>query len=111
MNYTYDEGEFEFYGKTPKYSNISVKKLSGFEIFIASLSIRIAIIQLTSNEKIQFLIDEGFTACDLVNIGKIPQFLNQLTNVFKSLVLVSHIDIIKDSVDSVYEIQNYKINV
>ena len=111
MNYTYDEGEFEFYGKTPKYSNISVKKLSGFEIFIASLSIRIAIIQLTSNEKIQFLIDEGFTACDLVNISKIPQFLNQLTNVFKSLVLVSHIDIIKDSVDSVYEIQNYKINV
>ena len=108
IDYKFEEETLEFYGKTVEYQNIDTKNLSGFEHFISSLSIRIAIIQLTST-KIQFFIDEGFTSCDIYNINKIPTFLSKLTEIFKSIVLVSHIETIKENVDNVYEIVNFKI--
>jgi DNA repair exonuclease SbcCD ATPase subunit len=110
IDYKFEEENLEFYGKTVKYKNIDTKNLSGFEHFISSLSIRIAIIELTST-KIQFFIDEGFTSCDIYNINKIPTFLSKLTEIFKSIVLVSHIETIKENVDNVYEIVNFKIKV
>lgn len=110
IDYKFEEETLEFYGKTVEYQNIDTKNLSGFEHFISSLSIRIAIIQLTST-KIQFFIDEGFTSCDFENINKVPTFLSKLTEIFKSIVLVSHIDTIKENVDSVYEIVNFKVKV
>tara|TARA_Y100000741_G_scaffold350731_1_gene321119 strand:- start:240 stop:917 length:678 start_codon:yes stop_codon:yes gene_type:complete len=110
IDYKFEEETLEFYGKTVEYQNIDTKNLSGFEHFISSLSIRIAIIQLTST-KIQFFIDEGFTSCDIYNINKIPTFLSKLTEIFKSIVLVSHIETIKENVDNVYEIVNFKIKV
>ena len=110
IQYKFEEENLEFYGKTNQYQHIDTKNLSGFEHFISSLSIRIAIIQLTST-KIQFFIDEGFTSCDIFNINKVPTFLSKLTEIFKSIVLVSHIDTIKDNVDSVYEIVNFKIKI
>ncbi|AII17213.1 metallo-phosphoesterase [Aureococcus anophagefferens virus] len=110
IEYKFDEETLEFYGKTNEYEDIDTKNLSGFEHFISSLSIRIAIIELTST-KIQIFIDEGFTSCDFENINKVPTFLSKLTDIFKSIVLVSHIEIIKDNVDNVYEIIDFKIKV
>jgi DNA repair exonuclease SbcCD ATPase subunit len=53
----------------------------------------------------QLFIDEGFTACDNQNLSLVPSFLKKLLNTFSCIVIVSHIDIIKDSADIIVNIE------
>ena len=57
----------------------------------------------------QLLIDEGFTYCDTNHLSKIPGFLESLLNNFDSIILVSHLEKIKDSVDNTIFINNKKL--
>jgi DNA repair exonuclease SbcCD ATPase subunit len=54
----------------------------------------------------QIFIDEGFTACDKQNISLVPKFLKNLLNTFDGVIIMTHIDIIKESADIVANI-NY----
>ena len=83
--------------------DIQLEKTSGFEYFILAICLRLAFISLTiGDNKIggQLLIDEGFTNCDTNHLSKIPEFLESLLNKFDSIILVSHLEKIKDSVDN-----------
>jgi DNA repair exonuclease SbcCD ATPase subunit/DNA repair exonuclease SbcCD nuclease subunit len=78
---------------------ISVKQASGFQQFAISLALRMS---LFGNKQCQQLfIDEGFTACDKQNLSIVPSFLKGLLKTFHTVIIVSHIDIIQDSIDNV----------
>jgi DNA repair exonuclease SbcCD ATPase subunit len=81
---------------------ISIKQASGFQQFAISFAMRMS---LFSNKTCnQLFIDEGFTACDKENLSIVPSFLRALLKTFKSIVIVSHIDLIQDSVDNIAHI-------
>jgi DNA repair exonuclease SbcCD ATPase subunit len=81
---------------------ISIKQASGFQQFAISFAMRMSLFpNKTCN---QLFIDEGFTACDKENLSIVPSFLRALLKTFKSIVIVSHIDLIQDSVDNIAHI-------
>ena len=78
---------------------------SGMEKMIASIAIRVALINISSLPKSDiFIIDEGFGALDDSNIEACGRLLNSLKKYFKSIIIISHIDGIKDIVDKNIEI-------
>jgi exonuclease SbcC len=85
-----------------KQQTISFKQASGFQQFAFAFALRMS---LFSNKTCsQLFIDEGFTACDKDNLSIVPSLLRALLKTFRSIVIVSHIDLIQDSVDNVANI-------
>lgn len=78
---------------------------SGMEKFISSLAIRVALIKVSNLPRPNFLIiDEGFGNLDSTNISSLELLFGYLKTEFDFLMIVSHIDIMKDMVDSLIEI-------
>jgi DNA repair exonuclease SbcCD ATPase subunit/DNA repair exonuclease SbcCD nuclease subunit len=79
----------------------SIIKASGFQKFIINIALRIAFLDLYNNKSScsQLFIDEGWTSADANNRILIPKVLNYLLSKFNSVIIVSHIDEIKDIVD------------
>ena len=78
---------------------------SGMEKMMASLAIRVALMNLTSLPRCDLLmIDEGFGALDATNVEACSGLLQSLKKWFKSILVISHVDAVKDSVDNVIEI-------
>jgi exonuclease SbcC len=78
---------------------------SGMEKMMASIAIRVALVNISSLAKSDiFIIDEGFGALDDTNIEACNRLLNSLKKYFKSIIIISHIDAIKDIVDKNIEI-------
>ena len=74
---------------------------SGMEKMMASLAIRVALINVSSLPKTSMLmIDEGFGALDETNLEACGKLLQSLKKWFKNIVIISHIDEIKDIVDN-----------
>jgi DNA repair exonuclease SbcCD ATPase subunit len=76
-------------------------KAGGFQRASVSLSMRIALARLggkgvASNH---LFIDEGFVACDAENMARVPYFLKALLNRYDTVLVVSHIETIKDCAD------------
>jgi DNA repair exonuclease SbcCD ATPase subunit/DNA repair exonuclease SbcCD nuclease subunit len=82
---------------------------SGMEKMMASLAIRTALIRVSSLPKSDMLIiDEGFGALDSSNIESCTSLLRGLTKTFKTILIISHVDTVKDVVDNVIEISSRK---
>jgi exonuclease SbcC len=80
---------------------------SGMEKMMASLAIRVALINISSLPKSDILIiDEGFGALDENNIEACNRLLSSLKRYFKSILVISHVDAVKDSVDFMIEINS-----
>ena len=73
-----------------------IEKASGFQKFILGISIRIALSNLAGMKCNQLFIDEGFVACDAEHLSKVPNFLINLLNIYNNIVVVSHLDSIKE---------------
>tara|TARA_Y100000389_G_C17470632_1_gene530322 strand:- start:3705 stop:8270 length:4566 start_codon:yes stop_codon:yes gene_type:complete len=102
------DGSFIFTARN-EHHEVLMEKTSGFEYFMLSTCLRLSFITLTLGDGVlggQLIIDEGFTTCDVNHLGKIPEFLQSLLAKFDSIVLVSHIERIKDSVDNTIMIRN-----
>ena len=83
-----------------------IELASGMEKMMASIAIRVALISMSSLPKSDiFIIDEGFGALDPGNISTCNTILEMLKTKFKSIVIISHVDAIKDSVDNLIEIE------
>ncbi len=78
-----------------------IEKAGGFRKFIFGLAIRISLSYLGASSVMckQLFIDEGFVSADADNIEKIPDFIKGLIPTYDSVLLVSHLDTIKDSGD------------
>lgn len=78
---------------------------SGMERFIASLAIRVALIKATSLPKPNFIaIDEGLGVLDSSNLNSMHMLFNNMKDLFKFTMVISHIDVVRDMVDSVLTI-------
>lgn len=80
-----------------KDSRRVIELASGMEKMIASLAIRVALISLSSLPKPDiFIIDEGWGVLDANNVGKVLELLQSIKNRFKSMIVISHIDAVKE---------------
>jgi DNA repair exonuclease SbcCD ATPase subunit len=78
---------------------------SGMEKMMSSLAIRVALINISSLPKSDILIiDEGFGTLDEMNIEACNRLLASLKRWFKCILVISHIDAVKDAVDNYIEI-------
>jgi DNA repair exonuclease SbcCD ATPase subunit len=85
---------------------ILINNGSGFERFISSLSIRIALLDISNLPKINFLaIDEGFSAFDTHNINNVGQILDYLKTKFDFILTISHLTQIKENSDIIIGLQ------
>lgn len=83
-----------------KTRNILINNASGFERFIASLAIRIALLELSNLPKINFMaIDEGWSSFDTHNINNVSIILDYLTHKFDFILTISHLIQIKEHCD------------
>jgi len=84
---------------------------SGMEKMMSSIAIRAALTNVSSLPKSDiFIVDEGFGALDGKNLEACASLLRELTKHFKSIIIISHVDGIKDVVDNVIEIDNKGID-
>ena len=82
---------------------------SGMEKFVASLAIRTSLINVSSLPKPNFLaIDEGFGALDSSNLNSMVMLFDYLKTQFKFIMIISHIESMRDVVDSHIEINKIK---
>ena len=78
---------------------------SGMEKMMASLAIRVALINVSSLPKTDLLIiDEGFGALDDMNVESCNRLLKSLKRWFKNIIVISHVDGVKDVVDNVIDV-------
>lgn len=78
---------------------------SGMEKTIASIAIRVALLQITSMPKTDlFIVDEGFGTLDAAQIEVCNRFLVSLKKYFKNIIIISHVEAMKDIVDNLIEI-------
>lgn len=85
----------------------SLDLASGMEKFIASLTLRCAISNISHLPKSNFLvIDEGFGQLDSENIQSIMSFFNFLKNQYDFIIIISHLDVMRDLVDNHLDIKN-----
>jgi DNA repair exonuclease SbcCD ATPase subunit/DNA repair exonuclease SbcCD nuclease subunit len=85
-----------------------IELTSGMEKFIASLAIRTSLINVSSLPRPNFLaIDEGFGALDSDNLNNMFLLFDYLKSQFSFLFVISHIDSMRDVVDSLVEITKH----
>lgn len=79
---------------------------SGFEKFALSLAIRVALINISNLPRPNFMIiDEGMSVMDGENLSSLPLLFNYLKSSFDFILIVSHLDSVKDMVDKNIEIK------
>ena len=84
---------------------------SGMEKMISSIAIRVALINISSLPKCDtFIIDEGFGALDETNVEACNRLLQSLKKWFKNIIVISHVDAVKDSVDTMLDISSKGID-
>jgi DNA repair exonuclease SbcCD ATPase subunit/DNA repair exonuclease SbcCD nuclease subunit len=83
-----------------------IELASGMEKMISSLAVRAALMQLTPLPKLDSLIiDEGFEALDEANLQNVIKMLNKLKQNFRSIIVITHIPLLKEYMDKIIEIQ------
>jgi DNA repair exonuclease SbcCD ATPase subunit/DNA repair exonuclease SbcCD nuclease subunit len=83
-----------------------IELASGFEKFIASLAIRIAITKISNLPKPNFIaIDEGWGNFDSENLSNVGTIFNYLKTQFDFALIISHIDALKGAIDNSIAIQ------
>lgn len=96
----------KMYIEYPNSEKRYLELASGMEKMISSLAIRVALVQLSSLPKLStFIIDESFGALDPENINAMGRMFESLRGKFKNIIIISHIDSIKDMVDQTITIE------
>tara|TARA_B100000214_G_scaffold374933_1_gene359282 strand:- start:295 stop:3450 length:3156 start_codon:yes stop_codon:yes gene_type:complete len=92
--------------KHPKYEARPLELGSGAEKTISSMAIRMALLSVSSLPKGNiFILDEPGTALDEDNMEGFVRLLDIIKTYFKTVLLISHLDSLKDCVDSQVSIE------
>lgn len=87
--------------KHPKHEPRPLQMGSGAEKTIASMAIRLALLSVSSLPKGDiFILDEPGTSLDADNMEGFIRILEIIKSYFKTVVLISHLDSLKDCVDT-----------
>lgn len=89
--------------------NISKRKVelgSGMEKTVAALAIRAALANISLLPICNlFIVDEGFGTLDAENLIEINELLQYLKTRFNNVMIISHIDVMKDVTDNIVSIE------
>ena len=94
-----DNNHIDIYLDRPilKGELVLLNNASGFERFISSLAIRIALLDISQLPKCNFMaIDEGWTSFDYNNINKVKQIFDFLKTKFDFILSISHLSAIRE---------------
>jgi DNA repair exonuclease SbcCD ATPase subunit/DNA repair exonuclease SbcCD nuclease subunit len=95
-----DDDKLDIMIKHPKYDARPLEMGSGAEKSLASIAIRLAFLNVTSLPKSDIIIlDEPGTALDNDNLAGFIRILELIKGYFKTVLLISHLDALKDAVD------------
>lgn len=84
---------------------LNIDLCSGYEKFIVGLAIKCALHHMSQISKPRFIIiDEGFGALDTQHMSEIGRMFNYLRSKYRFVLLITHIDVIKDELDAQVEI-------
>ena len=79
---------------------------SGLEKFLTSLALRVALINISNLPRPNFIaVDEGFGCADGENLPSMNTLFSILKSNFDFMLIISHLDSLKDMVDSTIEIK------
>jgi DNA repair exonuclease SbcCD ATPase subunit len=82
-----------------------IELASGMEKLISSMAIRVALINVSTLPKTNMLIiDEGFGALDDAGIESCNRLLVSLKRYFRTLLIITHVDAVKDVADQIIEV-------
>jgi DNA repair exonuclease SbcCD ATPase subunit len=100
-----DGDKLEVYLQHPKYDPRPLSMGSGAEKTIASMAIRLALISVSSLPKPSwFILDEPATALDAEHMEGFTRLLQMIKSQFKTVLLITHLDSLKDVVDKTIDI-------
>ena len=86
--------------KHPKHDPRPIEMGSGAEKTIAAIGIRLALLSVSNLPKGNvFILDEPGTALDAENMEGFIRILQLIKMYFKTVILISHVDSLKDIVD------------
>mmetsp|Transcript_24122 Transcript_24122/g.38766 ORF Transcript_24122/g.38766 Transcript_24122/m.38766 type:complete len:163 (+) Transcript_24122:1966-2454(+) len=95
----------------PTFFSCSIANGSGYERFIAGLVIQIALSWFSMRSKPDFVaIDEGFGCLDSENLSRVGVIFDYLRQQYRYLIIITHIDAIKDDIDIGIDIQIDKMS-
>ena len=70
------------------------------------MALRVALGNVSNlNKSDMFIVDEGFGALDPQNLEAVTSLLKKLKSYYRLILVISHVDVIKDSVDDIIEIR------
>jgi DNA repair exonuclease SbcCD ATPase subunit/DNA repair exonuclease SbcCD nuclease subunit len=82
-----------------------IELCSGMEKTVAAIALRVAMVNVSSLPKPDFfIIDEGFGTLDNAGVESCSRLLTSLKRYFKTIIVITHVDGIKDSADHILEI-------
>ena len=101
------EKKLEIFIKHPKYEPRPIELGSGAEKTISAMALRLALLGVSNLPKPDlFILDEPGTALDEENMEGFVRILTDMIKAsFKTVLLISHLDSLKDCVDSTIEIE------
>ena len=96
-----DDGKhLKIFIKHPSHEPRPIEMGSGAEKTIAAMAIRLSLLSVSSLPKSDiFILDEPGTALDADNMDGFITILELIKNYFKTVLLISHLDSLKDCVD------------
>ena len=95
-----ESDKLEIYIEHPNQEPRPIELGSGAEKMLASIAIRLALINITTLPKSDiFILDEPGTALDSKNLEMFTRVLELLKTQFRTVFLITHLEQLKDSVD------------
>ena len=101
-----DDNRLDIYIQQPDRDASPLEMASGAEKTVAAMAIRLAFTNISSLPKSQlFILDEPGTALDAERMEGFIRILEITKATFKTVMLISHLDSLKDSADSILTIE------
>ena len=100
-----DGARLNVFIKHPKYDARPIEMGSGAEKTIAAMAIRLSLLQVSNLPKCNFMVmDEPGTALDSENMEGFIRILDMVKNYYDVVLLISHMDALKDVADTIITI-------
>ena len=104
-----DDKHLRIFIKHPKHEPRPIEMGSGAEKTLVAMAIRLALLSVSSLPKSDiFILDEPGTALDVENMDGFISILELIKTYFKTVILISHLDHLKDCVDQQIIIEKKK---
>ena len=101
-----NDKKLDIYIKHPQYDPRPLSMGSGAEKTIAAMAIRLGLISITNLPKSElFILDEPATALDQEHMEGFIRLLDMIKSQFKTVLLISHLEALKDTVDTTIDIE------